>query len=235
MKLKNLNNTYKINNIIYSKGHSHEGYSFVKYFFKENKKKIKSCLDIGCGNGILLKIISKDIDYLGVDANVGIYKKRKSKKLKYFKDSFQTEKYLDKLDKNYDCVFLMDVLEHTDTFLKLFKIALNKSKKYVLVGLPNEDYLISRIKFLLGKGLLTHGLEMINTKPGHKHQWFIQYKLALPLLEDCANKYKFYITKKMFYINQPKSLLKRLIYRFILVFIPREVKMNNFCLVFKKK
>ena len=38
MKLKNLNNTYKINNIIYSKGHSHEGYSFVKYFFKENKK-----------------------------------------------------------------------------------------------------------------------------------------------------------------------------------------------------
>ena len=73
----------------------------------------------------------------------------------------------------------MDVLEHTDTFLKLFKIALNKSKKYVLVGLPNEDYLISRIKFLLGKGLLTHGLEMINTKPGHKHQWFIQYKVAL--------------------------------------------------------
>ena len=234
MKTKNLDNTYKLNDIIYSKGPSHEGYNFVKYFLKENGEKIKSCLDIGCGNGILLKTISKNTDYLGVDANVGIYRKKKSKKLKYFKDSFQTEKYLDKLDKNYDCVFLMDVLEHTDTFLKLFKIALNKSAKYVLVGLPNEDYLISRIRFLFGKGLLTHGLDMIKTKPGHKHQWFIQYKTALPVLENCAKKYKFNISNKFFYVNQPKNLFKRLIYKLILIFIPKEVKMNNFCIIFKK-
>ena len=62
--------------------------------FLKKIKKIKSCLDIGCGNGILLKIISKDIDYLGVDANVGIYKKRKSKKLKYFKTLFKLKNIL---------------------------------------------------------------------------------------------------------------------------------------------
>ena len=50
-----LNNTYIKENVIYSKGRSHEGYSFIKYFLKENNE-IKSFLDIGCGNGILLCI-----------------------------------------------------------------------------------------------------------------------------------------------------------------------------------
>ena len=152
-----LNNTYIKENVIYSKGRSHEGYSFIKYFLKENNE-IKSFLDIGCGNGILLKTIGKKVDYHGIDANVGIYKKKISKKIKYFKNAKSSEKYLNKIKKKYECIALMDVLEHTDTFLKLFKIALKKSSKYVVVGLPNEDYLINRIRFLLGKGLLTHGL-----------------------------------------------------------------------------
>ena len=80
----------------------------------------------------------------------------------------------------------MDVLEHTDTFLKLFSVALNKSNNYVLVGLPNEDYIISRLRFLFGGGIMSHGLETINYKPGHKHQWLIQYKTASSLLKKYA-------------------------------------------------
>ena len=228
-----LNNTYIKDNIIYSRGPSHEGYSFIRYFLKDNKE-IKSFLDIGCGNGILLKTIGNKIDYHGIDANVGIYKKKKSKKIKYFKNAKSSEKYLNKIKRKYECVALMDVLEHTDTFLKLFKIALKKSSKYVVVGLPNEDYLISRLRFLFGKGLLTHGLEMIDKKPGHKHQWFIQYKKALPLLDKCAKQYKFKLSHKMFYINQPNNFLKRVIYKILLLFIPRNIKMNNFSLIFKK-
>ena len=86
------------------------------------------------------------------------------KNLKYFRNAAQTEIYLSKINKKkYDCVVLMDVLEHTDTFLKLFYLALKKSNKYVLVGLPNEDYIMSRLRFMFGKGLMTHGLEMIHT------------------------------------------------------------------------
>ena len=33
-----LNNTYIKENVIYSKGRSHEGYSFIKYFLKENNE-----------------------------------------------------------------------------------------------------------------------------------------------------------------------------------------------------
>ena len=92
----------------------------------------------------------------------------------------------------------MDVLEHTDTFLKLFYLALKKSNKYVLVGLPNEDYIMSRLRFIFGKGIMTHGLEMINTKPGHKHQWFIQYKTAYPLLANACKKLS---AKKFLFIS----------------------------------
>ena len=231
--MKNLNNTYKKNDIILSKGKSHEGYSFFKYFLKKHKH-IKSFLDIGCGNGILKKLIDNKSNYLGVDANAGIYKKKKSNSIKYFKDAQKTEKYLKNLNKKFECVILMDVLEHTDSFLKLFKIALNKSSKYVVVGLPNEDYIIARLRFLFGKGILTHGLEMINTKPGHKHQWFIQYKVALPLIENFANKNKFQLSEKFFYINQPSNFFKRIIYKLAIIFIPKTIMMNNFCLIFKK-
>ena len=231
--MKNLDNTYLVNDTIYSKGPSSCGYSFLKYFLKKNKD-IKSILDIGCGGGVLLNLVNKNVEYLGVDADAGIYKKKKHRQLKYFKNAKETEKYLNKLNTKYECVVLMDVLEHTDTFLKLFQIALKRSSKYVLVGLPNEDYIMSRLRFLFGKGLMTHGLEMINTKPGHKHQWFIQFKTAYPLLVVTSKKYKFKIFNTMFYVNQPKSILKRFVYKIMLLFLPKTLQMNDFCLVFKK-
>ena len=84
-----------------------------------------SILDIGCGNGNLKKLMNKDIAYLGVDSNAGIYKPKKSKYIKYFKNSKKTEEYINKL-KKFDCIALMDVLEHTDNFIDLFNIALKK-------------------------------------------------------------------------------------------------------------
>ena len=226
--------TIIINDMIYSIGKSSEGFTYLKYFLK-NRKNIKSFLDIGCGNGNLLKLLDKNTSYLGVDANAGIYKQKKNKYIKYFKTSKQTENFIKKQNKKFDCVVLMDVLEHTDTFLDLFDLALKKSKNYVIVGLPNEDSFLSRINFFIGKGIPTHGLEMIGTKPGHKHQWLIQYKKALFLLTNSAKKYKFNLYNKYFYITLPNNYLKRIIYKIILFFLPKRIKMNNFCLIFSKK
>jgi len=217
---------------IYSIGKSSEGFTYFKYFLKNNNN-IKSFLDIGCGNGNLKKLMNKDIAYLGVDSNAGIYKPKKNKYIKYFKNSKKTEEYINKL-KKFDCIALMDVLEHTDNFIDLFNIALKKSNKYVVVGLPNEQSFLSRVNFLVGKGIPTHGLEMVGTKPGHKHQWLIQYDMALSLLTNSAQSYKFNLYKKYFFITLPNNFLKRVIYKFILLFLPKKIKMNNFCLIFSK-
>ena len=76
--MKNLDNTYLVDNTVYSKGPSSCGYSFLKYFLKKHKD-IKSILDIGCGGGVLMKLVNKDVKYLGVDADAGIYKKKNIK------------------------------------------------------------------------------------------------------------------------------------------------------------
>ena len=228
-----MDNIYFRDNIIYSKGYSSETYNLTKVFLRKHKD-VESFLDIGCGDGVLLKLINKNIDYMGVDADVGIKKKKKHNKIKYFKNASKTEKYLINLKKKYDCVALMNVLEHTDSFLNLFNIALKKSKKYVLVALPNEDNIISRFRFLFGKGILTHGLDMINKKPGHKHQWLIQYNPALKLLKKNSKKYKFDLLSTLLFIQFPKSFIKRQIYKFLMLFVPKKIQMQCFCLVFNK-
>ena len=77
--MKEYNNTIIKNDIVFSKSPSSEGYSFVKYFLERNQN-IKSFLDIGCGNGNLLKLMKDKIDYFGVDSDAGIYKNKKKKK-----------------------------------------------------------------------------------------------------------------------------------------------------------
>ena len=77
--MKELKNLTLINNTIYSNGYTSETYSFINFFLKKHTD-IKSFLDIGCGDGILLDLINKKIDYFGVDADVGIKKEKKIKK-----------------------------------------------------------------------------------------------------------------------------------------------------------
>ena len=73
-----LNNTYLIKNTVYSKGPSNCGYAFVK-FFLQKKNNIKSFLDIGCGNGMLLKLMSKESIYFA-SLKEKFIKKRKIKR-----------------------------------------------------------------------------------------------------------------------------------------------------------
>ena len=81
---------------------------------------------------------------------------------------------------------------------------------------------------------MSHGLETINYKPGHKHQWLIQYKTASSLLKKYAKKYNYSLEYTSFYVTLPKSLVKKFIYKVGLFFLPLHLQMNNFCMVFKK-
>ena len=66
----------------------------------------------------------------------------------------------------WDMVLLLDVIEHTRTFTHLFELAL--AKKNVVVSLPNELFILDRLRMLAGQELNAHSLDRLNDPEGFK-------------------------------------------------------------------
>ena len=58
-----------------------------------------------------------------------------------------------KEDRAWDMILLLDVLEHTRDFTGLFEQAMESAKHYVVVSLPNELFLLDRLRMLAGREL----------------------------------------------------------------------------------
>jgi ubiquinone/menaquinone biosynthesis C-methylase UbiE len=72
-------------------------------------------------------------------------------------------------DNSFDLVVLNQILEHLSYVEEIIKESKRVSKKYILVGLPNEAVYSLRIKFLFGK------IEQPGYQPyGHKHRYGIK-------------------------------------------------------------
>ena len=100
-------------------------------------KDVKSILDIGSGNKYFKKCTKK---YCSLDVKDGDIVKdlNVSQKIPLRKESF-------------DMVILSQILEHLANPKELIKESKRISKKFVLVGLPNEITIDNRIKLLIGK------------------------------------------------------------------------------------
>jgi ubiquinone/menaquinone biosynthesis C-methylase UbiE len=68
-------------------------------------------------------------------------------------------------DRSFDCVFLLEVLEHVDDFEKALSELFRVSRNYVVISVPNEP-LWSFLNLLRGKYFSQKG----NT-PGHINHW----------------------------------------------------------------
>ena len=76
---------------------------------------------------------------------------------------------LDLPSDSFDIIVLNQILEHLPTCDELIKEAKRVSKKYILVGLPNELTWGTRIKYLFGK------IDQEGYIPyGHKHRFSIK-------------------------------------------------------------
>lgn len=123
-----------------------------KFIFlaKSLPKDIDSVLDIGSSGNFFKTLYPKvkGIDLENSDINLDL----------------NSIKKLPLKDNSFDLVVVSHVLEHLcypDEFIKEIK---RVSKKYILVGLPNEFILTNRIKFLFGKTQF-----VAYQKYGHKH------------------------------------------------------------------
>lgn len=140
---------------------------YKKIFFILKSKKIKSVVDIGCGEGFGMEQLYKNHignSYVGLDSSSVALKTAKKihPQFKYVKGSIYNSPFR---DKQFDLVMCSEVLEHLTypdkAILELQRI----SKKYILISVPFEPW-FRIMNFARGKYLANLG-----NHPEHINWW----------------------------------------------------------------
>jgi len=150
---------------------------------------VGSVVDIGCGDGVVGTLLPESCGYRGIDlSNASIYKQNSSDKRISYSQPEQLEQVLSSTEPA-DAVLLLDVLEHTRKFTELFEQAIPLAKRYLIVSLPNELFVLDRLRMLAGREHTTHSLDLINMPEGFKHQYVINIQKARNILSAIGRKY----------------------------------------------
>lgn len=128
-----------------------------------NKIPEESILDLGCMDDYLLRRVPKRFDYTGIDA---CPLKENSKIIKG-----TIEEDIPK-NKKFDIVMATEVLEHVDNPVDTINEMKKRSKKFILISVPNEPF-FSMARFFL---------------PAKEHLWTIfpwalERHLGKPIVE----------------------------------------------------
>ncbi len=157
---------------------------------------VNSVLDIGCGDGVVGTLLPADWQYSGIDlSNSAIYEQNASDHRIIYSSPDQIEAMLAR-SKPADLVLMLDVLEHTRLFANLFELAIPLSKRYLVVSLPNELFLMDRLRLLAGKEHPAHSLDLIYLPEGFKHQYIINISKARKILSNIASQHGFNLVEE---------------------------------------
>ena len=154
-------------------------------------------LDIGCGDGVVSRHLPARCHYTGLDiSDACIYEQRHDNpKVRYV----QAEQIPDLMTREgpWDTVLLLDVIEHTRRFTPLFERALTRANRQVIVSLPNELFILDRLRMLQGRELNAHSLDLVNQPEGFKHQFIINVAKARSLLTEQARSAGFTLKEEV--------------------------------------
>ena len=152
---------------------------------------------MGCGDGIVSQYVPDKCDYQGLDINNAcIYEQRHDNpKVRYIHASKIQE--LMRQQARWDMILLLDVIEHTRDFTSLFELSMSTANQYVVVSLPNELFIVDRLRMLFGKELNAHSLDLVNKPEGFKHQFIINIFKARLLLTSTAGENGFQLYEEV--------------------------------------
>ena len=169
--------------------------------------QVQSILDIGCGDGVVGNLLPHEWDYRGIDlSNASIYEQNASDNRILYSSPDQIEAVLARSEPA-DVVLMLDVLEHTRRFSDLFERAIPLAKRCIIVSLPNELFLLDRLRLLIGKEHPAHSLDLIHLPEGFKHQYLINIAKARQILSDVASQNDFKLAQEW---HRPLVAKKRL-------------------------
>jgi len=158
--------------------------------------QVQSVLDIGCGDGVVGTLLPADWRYRGIDlSNAAIYEQNASDERILYSSPDQLEAVLAGSEPA-DVVLMLDVLEHTRRFCDLFERAIPLARRYLIVSLPNELFLLDRLRLLAGKEHPAHSLDLIDLPEGFKHQYLINIAKARQILSGVASRHGFSLVEE---------------------------------------
>lgn len=152
-------------------------------------------LDVGCRSGALRETLAKagfNVRYCGLDIH-------------WPADIIANlERGLPFVDRSFDVVVALDVLEHVDDIYFGFAELCRVSKRWVVVTLPNTYEFRGRIKFLLGRPLSgKYGLPP--EPPRDRHRWIFSLEDARKFIKQRGGKYGFSLRKEYCLVGPRRS------------------------------
>lgn len=154
-------------------------FSMLKRYAK-NKEKIR-VLDIGCGSGLITKKIQDlGFDVEGLDFSEEAVKKTRSNGIDA--EICDLDEGISKNDNEFDVVWAGDIIEHVFDPINLIKEINRILKKdgILILGIPSDVGLISRIKVLLGQ---SYQEQMYRRSGFYKHHTFFNLSLIKFMLK----------------------------------------------------
>ena len=134
---------------------------FEKFIDTVRFSNINTILDVGCGEGFIMKRLKKvkiGVSWEGIDYSDNVIEigKRIHPDLKITKGDIYKLPYR---ANSFDLVVCTEVLEYLENPKKALRELIRVSGKYILLSVPNEPF-FSLINFLRGKNLSRRGSEI---------------------------------------------------------------------------
>ncbi len=164
--------------ITYNHNDRKERASVLVKHFGQYMDEARSILDVGCSENDLKNIFGDIVFGIDIAGKPDKYVNLEQEKLPF-------------PDRSFDCVICTDVLEHLSNFHEIFEELLRVSNRYVLLSLPNNLDIVTRLRFLFDRRMRFYGLPV--DPPDDRHKWLFSYRQADTFIRTRAQKNNFRI------------------------------------------